>query len=70
MGVITKTLSMKFGMDDGKSRNISIAHCKDGLLAEDVIDVMDTMIDRQIFKFGLAARTGASVTTREVDELF
>ncbi|MDR1943801.1 MAG: DUF2922 domain-containing protein [Synergistaceae bacterium] len=70
MDTITRTLSMKFGTDDGKAKSISLTPCKDNLLAEDVMEAMDTMIDRQIFKFGLAVKAGATVTERNVTKLF
>ena len=66
----TRTLGMKFDTDEGKSVTVSLAHCKTGLTAQKVRGAMETMIENQIFTFGLNSPLGAHVTERTVTELF
>jgi hypothetical protein len=61
---------MKFDADDGKNVTVTLAHCKDGLTAQKVLGAMETMIENQIFTFGLNGALGARVTERTVTELF
>ena len=65
----TKTLNMKFALENGKTATVSLDKPKDDLSGEDVAPVMQTIIDKQAIRVKESNVTEIkSAVIREVNE--
>ena len=65
----TKVLQMRFKDNDDKIFGIDLNDPKDDITAENIKQVMDDIILKNIFKRGLNAKIGAQIVTKTVQEL-
>ena len=69
-----KRLQMKFKCEDGKAYNMSLQNPKDGILAKDVKDAFQAIVDQKLImnKDGglVNAMEGAKVITTSTETLF
>ncbi|SEF39373.1 Protein of unknown function [Caloramator fervidus] len=66
-----KTLQMVFQNSEGKNVSINIPYVKDGITAEDIKNVMNLIISKNIFDSqggDLVRIMGASVISRDVTD--
>ncbi|BDH61746.1 hypothetical protein MTP04_18760 [Lysinibacillus sp. PLM2] len=66
------TLEMKFNTENGKTMTISISEPKDGLTPAEVSNVMQTVIDQDVFHyegFPLVGINQARVVERNISEI-
>ena len=69
-----KRLQMKFKCEDGKVYNMSLQNPKDGILAKDVKDAFNTILEKKLIvnKDGseVNALEGAKIITTSTETLF
>lgn len=69
-----KRLQMKFKCEDGKAYNMSLQNPKDGILAKDVKDAFNSILEKKLIvnKDGseVNALEGAKIITTSVETLF
>lgn len=69
-----KRLQMKFKCEDGKTYNMSLQNPKDGILAKDVKDAFNTILEKKLIvnKDGseVNALEGAKIITTTTEVLF
>lgn len=64
-----KTLRMKFALDSGKTRTISLNYAKDDLTASAVESAMNSMLDDEMLVGQYAGLSGADLVDRTVTTL-
>lgn len=65
----TKVLQMRFKDNADKIFGIDLNDPKDDITAENIKNVMDDIILKNIFERGLNAKIGAQIVTKTVQEL-